>query len=548
MMTEPAFSGYVPAPQPDPTLPESTFAAELALWRQVAQERDAVHVLAAAYGVGSIMGTISRRAVSQHWRNAPKWLQRLALEPNPTALAAGLAVLGLPSSSVFDAFERFEHLRPVAAPVSVLLLADGDPRSALSPVSGLNRYGCAPLNQPGTVSFSACSGNEIGRVGLAAAGQLRQRLMYAAWNDNLAADLSDCDRDQKSRIVSILGIPIGTSDGMALTESGTGAIRLVAKHLTAGPGPYLFLVVGPKETGREVPDAVCVGPHVAVEAVDIRQDDTGDAIDSASLILSLEAKIAQAQEQGKQVILQVVEGSKTGLVAPGIEGVRALLARFPKDLTIVADFCQMRPGTSALAYWQMGASIVATGSKFLGGPVFSGVALIPNGGKMPMTSVGTALRWEAALSECGGYAHLSQQQVEDGLQAFARTVVQACEQKPGLVPVKDDNPAHIMTLHLEDDQGRLLHMENLKSLLGWLVTDATALLPATAKASEHALASRRCLIGQPVMVGNRPAIRLAINAGRLTSVVQDPDGRARLASDIGIVLGKIDLIRRCGLE
>lgn len=546
MMTEPAFSGYVPAPQPDPSMPESTFAAEWALWRQIAPERSAVHVLAAAYAAGSVMTIISKRAEAHHWRHAPKWLQRLALEPSPVTLAAGLAALGESSLIVSDVFEQFEKLRPVAAPISVLLLADGDPRSVISPVSGLNRYGCAPVNQPGTIMLSACSGNEVGRVGLASARQLRQRLMYAAWNDLLSQDLAEIVRDQKKRVARMVGIPVKDGDAVALAESGTGAVRLVAKHLTAEPRPYLYLVVGPKETGREVPDAVCVSPNVSVETVDIRHDTTGEAIGFDALVSILETKIAAAIERGQHVVLQVVEGSKTGLVAPGIEGVRNLLQRFPDGLSIVADFCQMRPGTSPLAYWKMGAAIVATGSKFLGGPVFSGVALIPGGGETPLPSVGTVLRWEAALAESEGFAHLTRQQIEDGLQAFAQAVVQACEQKTGITPVKDGNSAHIMTLHVEDDQGRLLDMERLKSLMSWLVTDATALLPASAKVSDHALVSRRCLIGQPVMVGTRPAVRLAINAARLVSLIQNSDGRTRLAADVGAVLGKIDLIRRYG--
>jgi len=543
MKTDVALNWLAPTLLSEPSLPEITFAIEMALWQQVEPEKNAVHILAAAHGVRLALATLTVKDATRQWRNAPKWLHRLCLDPSPTTLATALLTLGYSPAPVFGAIERFDSLRAVSAPVNALLLADGDKRSALSPVTGLNRYGCAPLPQPGTISLSACSGNEVGRVGFAAGQQMRLRLMQAAWAGTLGQSIADITAHQKARIAKIMGVTLNSIDVMSLVESGTAATHLVATHLTAGPQSCLYLIVGPKETGREIPEAVSTAPHVMIEGVEIREGESGEPVAPSVLEYILERRITKAIDQGMRVILQVVEGSKTGLVAPGIDVVRRLIARFPNHFKVVADFCQMRPGTCPAEYLELGASIVATGSKFLGGPVFSGVAIEPKGSHTQSASVGTVLRWEAALAECENLSSLSESQRSEGLRAFAHCVLQGCDTKTGLIPVKDDSPAHVMTVHVLDQENRLLDMEKLRSLHTWLASDATALLPLNAGAADHAVVSRRCLIGQPVMVGDKAALRIALTASRLVSLVRDPDGPARLSADISALLGKMDLIR-----
>jgi hypothetical protein len=200
-------------------------------------------------------------------------------------------------------------------------------------------------------------------------------------------------------------------------------------------------------------------------------------------------------------------------------------------------------------YLDLGAAVVATGSKFLGGPAFSGLAiipdaLIPEGGAQPVSSVGTLARWEAALAECLGYGKLSSGQVKDGLKVFAEIVTHACAQRSGIHVVTDHELSHVVTVQVANPHSQFLDMEQLRNVQGWLMADASALLPLDAGAGDHALMSRRCLVGQPVMVGNMAGLRLAINASRLTSIVQDGDGWLRLTSDVTVLLGKLDLIRR----
>jgi len=537
-----SYHGYALALKPEPSFPETVFADEMEQWLDIDNEMSAVHVAAAVYGAGTAMSTLSQAEAAKHWRQAPNWLHQLATQPSPQALATALAAMGLPQAAAFDAYKRFLPLHPVAATASALLLADADARSALSPATGLNRYGCAPYPQPGTVMLSSCTGNEPGKAGLSAVQRLKRRMMRAAWNNRFDQELAAVEAELARRIAALMGINPAPDTVIALTKSGSAAAHLTAGHFCPDDQPCLYLLVGQKETGREVPDAISIGAHVTVEDMFIRHDETGEAVAADVLVSRLEQRISTALHQGMQVVLQVVEGSKTGLTAPGIDGVARLRHRFPKGLHIVADFCQMRPGSAVKPYADLGAAIIATGSKFLGGPAFSGVAVIPGGKPAPIPGIGILARWEAALAECEGYAGLSARQIENGLKLFAETVRKACALKQGIMAVADQSPSHIATVHVTG-RGGWMDMEWLKSLQGWLQADASALLPLTAGASDHAVMSRRCLVGQPVMVGNRAGLRLAINAARLVSLAEDGDAAARLTADVTAVLGKIDLVR-----
>ena len=476
--------------------PEALFGQELALWRRLIPADDALSTLAASHGVRQFMTSLPLAAAGWRWTDAPA-------PDDPTGLNA---------------------LKPVAAPVEILMLGDGDTRSAPSPVTGLNRYGCAPLPRPGLIAFSACSGNEPGAAGLAAAHALRLRLMESAVAGALASARATIADEQIGRIARLMGIDPPPRHGVSLVESGTAAVGLAARHLTAGAGPCLYLVVGALETGRDVPEAVRVADTVAVDVVEIRDPESALPLPSQAIEHMLEQKIAQAQGQGKRVILQVLEGSKTGLVTPGVQCVRRLLARFPEGLDIVADFCQMRPGAAIKPYLDLGAAIVATGSKFLGGPVFSGIVILPDADAPTTPTVGTLLRWEAALAESRDYFRLPPDRQAEGLNAFAASVRDRCRGRAGLVPVADSSPAHIVTLRVLDRDGLFLDMDRLRALHDGLV-------------------ARRCLIGQPVAVGKGAALRLAISAGRAARSVLDPMGKKHLDEDIAAILDHMDALR-----
>jgi hypothetical protein len=288
---------------------------------------------------------------------------------------------------------------------------------------------------------------------------------------------------------------------------------------------------------------------VGVETLAIRDGESGAPIDPAVLTETISVRIEQARKKGLDVVLHVLEGSKTGLVAPGIDGVRTLLARFPDGLKVIADFCQMRPFGDARPYLDLGAAVVATGSKFMGGPAFSGAVILPVGWPVQAVSEaltpGTVLRWEAALAESDAYWRLDPLHRAVGLSRFAQAVREAAADFSEVDVLDDAQPGHILVLRIRDveSDGWMGH-KDLERLNRWLAQDAHALLPSRAQSFEIRLARQRCLLGQPVMVGPHGALRLAINAAKTAHLADTPMAAAQLHQDVVTTLSKIALIRR----
>ncbi len=120
-------------------------------------------------------------------------------------------------------------------------------------------------------------------------------------------------------------------------------------------------------------------PPIAMADLPVRRED-GEAHDSASLSAAMEPAIEAALAEDRFPLVHIVHGSKTGLVLPHLDDVDGLRARFGDDVAFVVDACQARITAEAVhAYLQRGIIVFLTGSKFMGGPPFSGFALLPQG-------------------------------------------------------------------------------------------------------------------------------------------------------------------------
>lgn len=542
----------------DRTTPEDVFIQELAAWRAVCPATafsttlDAAFVLAAAHAAHAALDLIPRETAQAAWAETPAWIEAIAFRPDDSSLFQALDALGLDSpASVGAAFRRFDALRPLAAPAEALMVTDGDPRARLAPETGLNRYGCRALARADALALSACSANEPTPHGLAAAARLRTSLMAAAIGDALAPALAVHADRQKAWVLDWLGLTADRRATVLLTDSGTESTRLAAIGAHDPAKPSVAIVIGPLETGRDIPQAAAQGAAACtgVETIAIRNPASGRPIDPALLTDTIARRIDAAQAQGLDVVLHVLEGSKTGLVAPGIDGVRALQARFPSGLRIIADFCQMRPFSDARPYLELGAAIVATGSKFMGGPAFSGAVVLPPSwrrtGIVEDLKPGTLLRWEAALTEGDAYWRLDPLRRAVGLSRFTQTVREAGADFPEVDVLDDAQPSHIVTLRVRDvETDGWMNQKQLERLGRWLAQDAQPLLPPRAKSFEIRLAGQRCLLGQALTVGPSGALRLAANAQRLAQLAESPVATAQLHQDVATLLSKIALIRR----
>ena len=297
------------------------------------------------------------------------------------------------------AWENFGAIWPIALPVEALMLRAGDNRLDLDPDSGCNRYGGSPFPRTDVAEFSSSTAADVSPLALGAAETLRRSLMPGFAADGGTSAVHGAAERIKADLLKYLGLD---GDGMVipiLAASGTTA-TLFATHVALGHStrPAVALVVGPDETGRGVPAAVMgrhaasttpTGAHVEqnglvagmpaglrIERLSIRNSQ-GRPLPADALAEPIAGLVAQENAAGRRVILHVLEGSKTGLVAPGIAPVLLLRRWFP-DLAIVVDACQFRTGAAVLRrYLAAGCMVSLSGSKFMGGPSFSGALLVP---------------------------------------------------------------------------------------------------------------------------------------------------------------------------
>lgn len=154
-------------------------------------------------------------------------------------------------------------------------------------------------------------------------------------------------------------------------EVGSGCIHSAAGHYFANETAL----------GAAVTPGQCVEGMVAVEMGDFPvRDAKGTAFDGPAIAAQMGPKIADALSKGLHPLVHVVHGSKTGLVLPHLDEIDALIERFGASVSFVVDACQARITTAAIHdYLKRGIIVFLTGSKFMGGPPFSGFALLPAG-------------------------------------------------------------------------------------------------------------------------------------------------------------------------
>ncbi len=402
-----------------------------------------------------------------------------------------------------------EEQRIVAA-----LLAGGNSHLNLDR-QGLNKYLCPPTPAPALTCLSSCTASPISDLGFEQASAAFWRIA-AAPRILAPSRIQDCEASIEAAIHGYLGLDQG--DQVILTASGTDGMLLAAclLALEGRDSPMTTILPSPSETGTGVPlAAACrvfdepfagrsvVEAYVTTEHVALRGPD-GMPREAGAVAEDFRDTVRAVN--GRAVIV-FTYGTKTGLVAP---------VEAPAGVDVIVDACQLRlPAHKVREYLKMGWPVVITGSKFLGGPAFSGAVLVPSarfsrrlrtragricalqGGLAGLASsadvTGPLLRWSAALATLKE-ASLSEDQVAESVIRLEREAGAAVAALPGAHIIEQSTGCPgIVTFAVEasGQPGSRLGVDELRQLY-------------------RGLAGQGVLLGQPVDLGPFGGLRVAI--------------------------------------
>jgi hypothetical protein len=511
---------------------------------------------------------------------------------------------------VSDGDSRY-RLRDLFTPLDTLLSSGGDPRLALDQ-DRVNVYGCAPSPEPEIWNFASSTASPISQAAYDRAALAREELVHKSLFDEVeiafdarCEDMRDELRGhlQLSPRVDVVFSPSGT-------DSQLHALFLARAALGASP---VTIVVGADQTGGGTAHAAR-GRHfssmtasglavrkdgaiaglacdsIAVPLLDIASDVAMRADADAAVLRAVETSLAQ----GRRVLLQVMDSSKLGWRAPSAACLNEIERRWPGKVQVVVDACQARLGRQRLrCYLDRGYMVLMTGSKFFGGPAFSGALLAPKGLSRSLDRLGEIapgffdyagrsdwpkawvtlrsrferrpnfgqwLRWEAALAEIGSYYAVPPAFRAKAMAELAAGIDSMIALSPSLRAV----PAAIETADVDDEefaQRTIFPFALLRDGKPVSIADTSTVHRALARdmndeingsPADRQVAAQRCLLGQPVRlerpdVAPQAVLRLCVGARLLTEAWSTDTAQAQsnvqqILDRIAHVLVKIELL------
>lgn len=494
------------------------------------------------------------------------------------------------------------RLRDLFTPLDTLLVSGGDGRLALDPKDRVNAYGCGPLPEPETWNFASSTASPISQAAYDRAALAREELVHRSLFDEVeiafdrrCEDLRDELRGhfQLSPRVDVVFSPSGTDSQLH---------ALFVAHAVLG-APPVTIVVGADQTGsgtthtargrhfstvtasgvavrRDAAIAGLAGDTIAVPLLDAASGNTMRTDTDAEVIRAIEDSFAQ----GRRVLLHVMDSSKLGWRAPSAACLDEIARRWPREVQVVVDACQARLARRRLrSYLDRGYMVLMTGSKFFGGPAFSGALLLPKGlsralhriegiapgffdyaGRCDWPMAWTALRsrferrpnfgqwlrWEAALAEIGRYYAVPGAFRAKALAELAIGIDNMIALSPSLRAVS----APVDTADVDDEEfmqrsifpftlqrgGRPVAIADTGAIHRALARDINDHIYASA--TDQQVAAQRCLVGQPVRLEQphsapQAALRLCVGA-RLVSDAWSADS-AQAQRNVQHVLDRI---------
>jgi hypothetical protein len=487
--------------------------------------------------------------------------------------------------------ERLAKAAPKAA-LSMFLATGGDERTKPDVFTGRTKYGTPSVPAEDEIWFSSSTASAIDSRGLAAA----QRALDALFGQDAAQALDPRAwfDELRQRLVAQFGIE-GTQVVLAASGTETEFIALTLAR-AALSRPLANIVIAPHETGSGVMRAAAgthfletsslAGPvvrgaalkgfaaaDISVRGIAIR-DASGTPRNAADVDRDAAAEVAAMLASGRDVLLHVLDRSKTDLRGLRRETAAKLAGMARGRVLVVVDACQLRASSAQLrADLEAGFMVMITGSKFAGGPPFAGALLVPpcivdrlrECGATPagleaysaaldwppalrktfgddldvVANLGLGLRWEAALANIEPYFSVLADLRLHILDWFARSVKSRIAERRHLYLAAPDqrDPGTIFPVVT---RGRMATPAGAGALY-------RALAETNAPAGAPIALARACHVGQPVPIGHEAALRICASmplvldiARRIAEGQTIDDAFAPTAADLDLLFAKWD--------
>jgi hypothetical protein len=452
-----------------------------------------------------------------------------------------------------------------------LLVEGGDKRIMLDPQRGVNRYGCGPAPNPDLLDFSSATASVISAAAFEAADLLRERLVQDIRYLPPAAVYA---RELERMRMDFLGLcALGDlpDPDIVFAASGTDLHRITAQLAQAASGqPVLVIMVGESETGSGILAAIADScPGIEVARIGLRMDD-GLPRDAMEIDADFSELALQAHAAGRHVLLIQADISKTGMIAPSYDCTAILQQALGRQLDVLIDACQFRIAPATLrACLERGYCVALTGSKFVGGPSFSGALVIPartaallrkrpfphklerystiadwpdswpvQGVLKSSWNFGLLLRWEAALRELHAFRGLQDADIARFVQIFERAIQEKLSGNPScsLVPVPRLDRSALLV------QSGWDRIQTIFPFQLYRVT-ASGRQALDAEQTQNVYrrlpyAATHCQLGQPVSYSaERNALRLCLSARLVVQALADDgkDGDKIIAQALSVI-------------
>jgi selenocysteine lyase/cysteine desulfurase len=508
--------------------------------------------------------------------------------------------------------------------LATLLVSGGDDRMLVLPRSGLNKYGTAPRIRD-AVPFGSCTASSPIELGLEGAREYLDRLRLAARSgsqDAVDTEAEELLEESRKRLLTELELDPELVR-VAFCPSGTDAEFLALALVRGGSErPVVNIISGPSEVGGGTTNAAAgryfnrlvpaggerlvgapidrtLGDSVRIRTIDLRTEE-GLMRDPEVMDEVATRQVEETLADNAQVMLHVVAHSKTGAHAPSLECVEALRERFGTRVSVMIDAAQGRMSRRGLREAiAAGYMIMFTGSKFYGGPPFSGALFVPKelwpsttgvdslssglgdfftSPELPRDwpalrdtlpgapNLGLVLRWGAALAQIEAYYQTEASSRLGILRTWEAEVPKllGVSKHVSLFPVEPIQDPDVKRL-LESKttvfpffvrrspESIPLPKSVLTRIFHWLNRDISGFLPDLDEGQKAVLA-REVHIGQPVLLTGdadreRSVLRIALGGPLITRIADDArlgptleSRKAWLRTQVQITRKKLDLI------